>query len=106
LRFACLCFAAAASGGDALWRRALAPASRTVYGYAILAAQRLLASGVVVEYRQLWPLEGATLLCAPLLCACARFRMRRRHARQLPRLERDDGNSKRRFYVEAQNAWR
>ena len=59
----------AAGRGDPLRRGALAAPHGPRRGHALLAAQRLLAGGLLVEPGLFWPLEGAALRRAALLRA-------------------------------------
>ena len=64
-----LSFSAAAGGGDACGGRSCACEPAADDGHAVLAVGRLLAGGVVGVARLFWPMEGARVLGAQILCA-------------------------------------
>ncbi len=82
----------APGGGDQGRGRGAAAGPAAHDGLALLAARRLLAGRLLVEHRLLRPLEGAPLLCPPLLCRRARQHLGgRRSAGREPRLGSDGG---------------
>ena len=71
-----VCEPGAAGGGNQDRRGAFPAQHAGDDGLDLLAVERLLAGGFVVEHRLLRPLEGAAILCAEILCADPGFAAR------------------------------